>query len=138
MTVNLETMKPGDLVAEDVFGPITHEMLIAYAQASGDKNPLHLDREIARQSGFDDVIVHGMLGMALLGNLLTDAFPTTSLNRLSSRFVSVMPVASKIQCRAELVEISATAARLKLEASIYGTDRTVITGSADISRPVAH
>lgn len=137
MTVNLETMTPGDVVAEEVFGPISREMLIAYAEASGDSNPLHLDREVALKSGFDDVIVHGMLGMALLGNLLTDTFPANSLNRFSSRFVSIMPVASKIQCRAELVEMSATAAVLKLEASIHGTDKTVITGSADISLPVA-
>ena len=137
MTVNLETMKPGDIVAEDVFGPITREMLIAYAEASGDSNPLHLDREVARKSGFDDVIVHGMLGMALLGNLLTDAFPANSLNRFSSRFVSIMPVASRIQCRAKLVDKSATAVVLQLEASIDGTDKTVIAGSADISLPVA-
>tara|TARA_R110000851_G_scaffold145508_1_gene285023 strand:- start:80 stop:412 length:333 start_codon:yes stop_codon:yes gene_type:complete len=97
-------MKPEDVVAEVVFGPITREMLIAYAEASGDSNTLQLDREVARKSGFDDVIVHGMLGMALLGNLLTDAFPADSLRRFSSRFVSIMPVASRFQCRTEMVE----------------------------------
>ncbi|WP_150911789.1 MaoC/PaaZ C-terminal domain-containing protein [Marinobacter halotolerans] len=137
MSLSLEALKPGDLVAERVFGPITGDMLVAYAEASGDSNPLHLDRDIARKSGFDDVIIHGMLGMALLGNLLTDAFPQDNLKRFSSRFVSIMPVESIILCRAEMVEKSATAVVLKLEASIDGTDKTVITGSADLSLPVA-
>lgn len=137
MPLNLETIKPGDIVAERVFGPITREMLLAYAEASGDSNPLHLDREVAQRSGFDDVIIHGMLGMALLGNLLTDTFPADSLKRFSSRFVSIMPVNSRIQCRAEVAEQNSTTVVLKLEASIDGTDKTVITGSADISLPVA-
>lgn len=137
MPLNLETIKPGDIVAERVFGPITHEMLIAYAEASGDSNPLHLEREVAQRSGFDDVIIHGMLGMALLGNLLTDTFPADSLKRFSSRFVSIMPVSSRIRCRVEVAEQNSTTAVLKLEASIDGTDEAVITGSADISLSIA-
>lgn len=137
MPVNLKALEPGDLVAERTFGPITREMLITYAEASGDSNPLHLDSEVARKSGFDDVIVHGMLGMALLGNLLTDALPADRLTRFNSRFVGIMPVDSTIVCRAEVLKTSATLILLKLQASIDGTDKTVINGSADLSLCVA-
>lgn len=133
MPRSLEKLKPGALVAERVFGPITHDMLLAYAEASGDSNPLHLDSEVARKSGFDDVIIHGMLGMALLGNLLTDAFPAENLKRFNSRFVAIMPVGSRILCRAQCVESDDTSAELKVEARLVDTDVTVITGSANLT-----
>jgi 3-hydroxybutyryl-CoA dehydratase len=34
-----------------------------YAELSGDRNPLHMDRDYARAAGFDDVIAHGPIGL---------------------------------------------------------------------------
>src|SRR5690606_1958376 len=106
MSVSPLDLKPGDVLAERTFGPITRAMLVDYAKASGDGNPLHTNPDVARQSGFDDVIIHGMLGMALLGNLLTETLPERNLVRFGSRFVAVMPVGSLIRCRAEVVELT--------------------------------
>lgn len=36
-----------------------------YAEASGDKNPIHLDENIARMAGLRGVILHGMCTMAI-------------------------------------------------------------------------
>jgi acyl dehydratase len=36
-----------------------------YAEASGDRNPIHLDAAFARQQGFPGAIVHGMCTLAL-------------------------------------------------------------------------
>lgn len=52
---------------EDCFTP---EDLGRYAEASGDHNLIHLDREAAQAVGFPDVVVHGMLTMALVGRWL--------------------------------------------------------------------
>ena len=41
--------------------PITLERLRAYALASGDPNPIHLDDAVARRAGLPGVIAHGML-----------------------------------------------------------------------------
>jgi len=38
----------------------------AYADASGDQNPLHQDDGFARAAGFDGIIAHGMFTMAHL------------------------------------------------------------------------
>ena len=40
---------------------ITQEQLNQYAQASGDRNPLHLDANFARTTPFGGIIAHGML-----------------------------------------------------------------------------
>jgi acyl dehydratase len=44
---------------------VTREDLVAYAEASGDHNPIHQDDEVARSVGLPGVIAHGMYTMAL-------------------------------------------------------------------------
>jgi acyl dehydratase len=41
--------------------------LVRYAEASGDRNPIHLDHEAARRAGLEGVIVHGLLMAAWVG-----------------------------------------------------------------------
>lgn len=46
--------------------------LLAYADASGDQNPIHQDEATARAVGLPDVIAHGMLTMGLAGTVVAD------------------------------------------------------------------
>ena len=45
----------------------TRADLVAYADASGDQNPIHQDEQVARSVGLPGVIAHGMFTMALVG-----------------------------------------------------------------------
>lgn len=45
--------------------------LVAYADASGDQNPIHQDEEFARSVGLDDVIAHGMWTMGAALDVVT-------------------------------------------------------------------
>lgn len=47
----------------------TRDEITAYAEASGDRNPIHLDDDFARSVGLPGVIVHGMLQMGRLTSL---------------------------------------------------------------------
>ena len=51
---------------------ITRQQLVRWAGASKDFFELHYDKEFARASGYEDVLVHGRLKAALLGQLLSD------------------------------------------------------------------
>jgi acyl dehydratase len=102
MSAGLDTVEVGTAVAERAYPPFTREDLRRYAEASGDFNPLHLDTEFARQAGFDDVIVHGMLGMALLGRLVTETFPDYRLQLFRARFRNVVAMGEPIRCTARL------------------------------------
>jgi acyl dehydratase len=57
-------------------GPVAYavnrEMLVAYANASGDQNPIHQDEAFAKSVGLPDLIAHGMFTMATAGRVLTD------------------------------------------------------------------
>ncbi len=53
---------------------ITQEQLNAYAAASGDSNPLHLDAEFAATTQFGSIIAHGMLTLALVSRMMAVAY----------------------------------------------------------------
>ena len=56
----------GEPVPAHEFPEITREQLRAYAEASGDDNPIHLDDDVARKAGLPGVIAHGMLAAGLM------------------------------------------------------------------------
>ena len=52
--------------------PVTRAMLVQYAGASGDFNPIHWNERFAREVGLPDVIAHGMFTMAEAVRVVTD------------------------------------------------------------------
>lgn len=71
--------------------PITAAVLAAFAQASGDDNPLHRDPDAARAAGLPEVPAHGMLSMAYLARVATTERPQEDLASLTVRFVATTP-----------------------------------------------
>jgi meromycolic acid (3R)-3-hydroxyacyl-[acyl-carrier protein] dehydratase HadB len=66
---------------------VTREDVRAYADASGDQNPLHQDDEVARMVGFDGIIAHGMFTMGHLGACVARwAGDQVRIARLSAQF----------------------------------------------------
>lgn len=47
----------------------------AFAQVTGDNNPLHLDAAYAAQTPFKRPIIHGMLGASIFTKVLGTEFP---------------------------------------------------------------
>ncbi len=79
-------------------GPISRTQLALFAGASGDHNPIHLDDDIARAGGLDGVIVHGMLMMAVLGQMLTSWASQARVKKFSSRFAAMALPGDTIVC----------------------------------------
>ncbi len=72
MTVRqLSEVAVGDVVGP-VTVPVTRDTLVAYADASGDQNPIHQDESFARSVGLPDVIAHGMWTMGASGTVVAD------------------------------------------------------------------
>ena len=61
----------GTVLDEKVFY-LDRTLLKAYADASGDQNPIHQNEEFAVSVGLPNVIAHGMLTMALVGKYVSD------------------------------------------------------------------
>ena len=70
---------------------VTVEQIRQYAEASGDRNPIHLDDTFARSAGLPGVIAHGMLTMAFANQMVTDWLGDRSLlKRLQGRFAGMV------------------------------------------------
>jgi acyl dehydratase len=78
--------------------PITRELLRAYAEASGDHNPLHTDSATAQAAGQPDVIAHGMLVMGFVGRMLRLALPGAQLRRFGVRFRAPTYLGDELTC----------------------------------------
>lgn len=78
----------GELVYEKAL-VFSTEQVAAFATASGDLNPIHLDDEAARAAGFEGRISHGVLAAAELSRILgTDVpGPGTIFSRLDMAFL---------------------------------------------------
>ncbi|MGQ4600641.1 MaoC/PaaZ C-terminal domain-containing protein [Nocardia sp. R6R-6] len=115
-------------------GPITRTTLALFAGASGDHNPIHIDLDAAKAAGLDDVFAHGMLSMAYLGRLLTDAVPQSRLRELSTRFTAITPVLAEPRLSAEVVPEESTEAAVVLRLSAVLSDGTrTMSGHAVLS-----
>lgn len=69
----------------------TREQIAAYAEASGDHNPIHLDDEFARSVGLPGLIAHGLLQMGLLAVVAGEAAGGPSrLKSLGCRFAGMV------------------------------------------------
>lgn len=66
---------------------VTREDVKAYADASGDQNPLHQYDEVARASGFPGIIAHGMFTMGHLAACVSAwAGDPSAVRSLSAHF----------------------------------------------------
>ena len=61
---------PGDKLPERRI-VVTQAQIDRYAEASGDRNPLHLDADFAAQTLFGRRIAHGLLTLAFLSQAMT-------------------------------------------------------------------
>ncbi len=73
----------------EVVGKVDPDQAVRYAEASGDRNAIHLDDATARAVGLPGVILHGMCTMALCARAVVDELAggdPARLRRLAVRF----------------------------------------------------
>ena len=98
-------MQVGDTLAPLELPAISRTTLALYAGASGDHNPMHIDLDVARSAGMDDVFAHGMLSMAYLGRLLTDWVTQDRIRSFGVRFTSITPLHARPTCTGTVTAI---------------------------------
>ena len=97
---------------------INRKLLIAYASASGDQNPIHQDETFAKSVGLPDVIANGMLTMALAGKYLSDIAGSQSVIEFSAKFIKpvVVPAETDVSLivSGKVTEVSNGTAKIEL------------------------
>ena len=113
---------------------VTREQISAYAEASGDRNPIHLDDDAARAAGLPGVIAHGMLGMAQLANFVVAyAGDHRRLRRLRCRFSGMVQPGDTITFSGRALEEVDGLVRLELSADNQKGERVLTRALAEVA-----
>jgi acyl dehydratase len=134
--IDLDLIEVGDDLPPLSIAPISRTTLALFAGASGDHNPMHVDLDVAKSAGLDDVFAHGMLSMAYLGRLITGWAPLERIRSFEVRFAAVTPVHGAPICtgRVVLIETSGDERLATLELTVSVADGTVtLLGAAVVS-----
>lgn len=105
---------------------ITQERIAQFAEATEDRQWIHLDRERAeKESPFGTTIAHGFLTLSLISRFMKDVIQVRSgvgmainygLNRV--RFPSPVRTGSKIRARATLLSVKEVSGALEASFSV--------------------
>jgi acyl dehydratase len=119
-----------------VLPAISRTTLALFAGGSGDHNPIHLDLDVARSAGLDDVFAQGMLSMAYLGRLLTNWVPQERIRSFEVRFAAITPLYAVPACAGRITAVDEVDGerRATLDLTVTLADGTVtLTGSAVVA-----
>jgi len=95
---------------------VAREDVAAYAEVSGDRNPLHLDDEHARRVGFPGIIAHGMFTMGHLASCVSSwAGDPGAVRRIRSQFRAYVLMGETIVAGGRVRELDPSTLRARLE-----------------------
>jgi acyl dehydratase len=134
----MSALTASEVAVGDVVTPfamtVTQGQVNAYADASGDNNPIHLNPEFARSVGLPGTIAHGMLEMGILAEAIASwAGGNANLLSLSCRFSKPLLPGDTIICTGTVVSVDdAGVASLEVAASSDRGDRVLTNGRATV------
>ena len=95
---------------------VTAADVAAYAEAGGDRNPLHLDDGAARAAGFPGVIAHGMFTMGhMAACAVAWAGDPAAILRISAQFRAPVSMGDEITATGRIKEVDHIADTVVLE-----------------------
>jgi acyl dehydratase len=126
-------LKPGDAVPELRVTPDKY-LPNRYAGASGDYNPIHVDREFAQSVGLPSNILHGLYGMGLVAKTAAQGLAhgdPRALKKLSVQFRGMGFPEQEIVVTGEVKEVEGDRVTVDLEAK-QGDTRIIRNAVAEL------
>ncbi|MFN3596129.1 MAG: MaoC family dehydratase [Rubricoccaceae bacterium] len=118
---------------------VTAEHVRAFADVTGDDNPIHLDADFAATSKFGQPVVHGVLLLGLASKVLGRDFPGDGsiAVSLSSRFIRPVPVGSEVTIEVKVAEKLERHGHVRVKLYGYAGGKMCIGGEAVVIPPPA-
>lgn len=107
---------------------------LAFAELSGDHNPLHVDDEYASTTPFGKRVVHGLFLGSLTSQLIGMHLPGENalIMRISFDFKHPVFVGEEVTVRGTVTNISTAASLIELSLAVLRGGETVAHGSAHV------
>ncbi len=115
---------------------ITQERLAAYAAASGDDNPLHLDAGFAAGTRFGGIIAHGMLTLAFISEMMTASLgePWLTGGSLRARFKGAAYIGDQVETWGRAAKSDDKTFAFNVGVRNFVTGEDLITGTASVKK----
>jgi 3-hydroxybutyryl-CoA dehydratase len=127
------TFKVGD--SAEITKTIEPADIEAFAEVTGDHNPVHVDEEFAKTTRFGKRIAHGMLTASLISSVLANKLPGEGSVYLGQTLQFIGPVfpGDEVTARVTVKDIREDKPILKLETiCVNQRDEIVIRGEATV------
>jgi 3-hydroxybutyryl-CoA dehydratase len=120
-------------VVEPVTRVLTQAMLNAYADASGDHNPIHINETFAATTPMGGTIAHGMLVLSFISEMMAGAFGERWLasGSLDVRFRAPARPGDTVTARATAQDPKDGRLRYAVEV-VSQSDEVLISGTAEV------
>ena len=111
--------------------------ITAFADLSGDRNPVHLDAQYAAETQFKGRIAHGMLSAAYISAVLGMELPGPGAIYLAQSLSFKRPVriGDTVTARASVAAIDPDKARVTLKTECLVNNKQVVDGEAVVMVP---
>jgi len=116
---------------------VSSDDIVAFAEISGDRNPIHLSEEFAAQTPFGGRIAHGIFTAGLISATIATRLPGQGSIYIgqSLRFVAPVRIGDEVVTTVEVVELIDRGRRAKLRCECKVGDTLVLEGEAEVKAP---
>jgi 3-hydroxybutyryl-CoA dehydratase len=111
--------------------------IVAFAEVTGDNNPVHLDADYAAGTSFGERIAHGMLSAGYISAVLGTTLPGPGAIYLSQSLAFKRPVkiGAEVTARVTVTAIDEAKARVTLDTTCLVGGKAVVGGEAVVMVP---
>lgn len=116
---------------------ITADDVRAFADITGDDNPLHVDPEFASTTRFGKPIVHGVFLAGIISKVLGRDFPGHGSVAVSitCKFLRPVPVGSTVTAEVKVAEKIEKRRHIRMKVFVYIDGRIALGGEATLIPP---
>jgi len=115
---------------------VTEQVLEHFAEATGDRNPIHFDEDYAATTRFGGRIAHGLLVGGIISSLLANELPGPGTVYLGQElsFRAPVRIGDEVRCQVEVTEVGERG-RVTLATRAWVGDTLVVDGVARVLAP---
>jgi acyl dehydratase len=135
--MQFEKLAPG--VSVETTHDVTARAIELFAEATGDRNPVHLDEEFASKTQFGGRIAHGMLTAGFVSAAIASELPGPGSIYLGQtlRFTKPVRLGDTVTVKLEVIEVSPAKRRVRIATMCANQNgEIVMDGEATVLVPV--